>query len=339
MIDVTTYGADKTGTYDSTTAIQTAMNHLPLRSGVLYFPSGIYLVTNQLNLSGRADVTIQGAGATLMLGQNPAPSIKGEKQVLQASNCDTLHIYGLQFRDMTRTAQYTGINIKNCTDVVLQHVSANGFLWTGISVYSAVPGGSDVVLVDGCKASNNRFGISVNSHHTRITNCFVAGPHLGESEGYYDGILVLKGSQGTVVANNTIVEVGAAGIYTQACRDLTVVGNTVTGCLARGIELDGDPSTNGGDMLRVVGASIVANVVTDCRGDINLVHASQVVVTGNRVANNDPASDCTGIAANIGVSDVLITGNHVRQAHPDRPAIWVHEGATGVTVTNNVESY
>jgi Pectate lyase superfamily protein len=52
-INVTTYGADPTGSSDSTTAIRQAIDAVPASGGVVYFPAGNYLVTSTLTAVGQ----------------------------------------------------------------------------------------------------------------------------------------------------------------------------------------------------------------------------------------------------------------------------------------------
>jgi Pectate lyase superfamily protein len=72
VVDVTdpTYGADPTGTTDSTTAINSAVAALPSQGGVVYFPAGTYKISSPIvigngggsALSTRYGVTLLGQG-------------------------------------------------------------------------------------------------------------------------------------------------------------------------------------------------------------------------------------------------------------------------------------
>jgi hypothetical protein len=58
---VTMFGADPTGTADSTTAIQTAIGALPAHGGVIYFPAGVYSCSGALTVD-QSYVTLMGDG-------------------------------------------------------------------------------------------------------------------------------------------------------------------------------------------------------------------------------------------------------------------------------------
>lgn len=337
-VDVVMWGADPTGVSDSTAAIQAAVNTLPASHGRLVFPAGRYRVSGEVILAGRTDVAVDGAGATLELAA-ATPSPAGAKSVFHVTGCHRFRVAGLSIFDTDRTQQYNGLRVSTSTGGVISGVRVTDVRWAGLTVYDPAAGGSRDIAVTDCAAVGTRFGISVNGHDVRIVGCHVAmyWPSTGEAgdggqwtpdSDYWDGILVLSGSDRTVVSANTVTECGQSGIYTQDCSNLTVSGNTVTGCVLRGIEVDGAAGV-------AIGVSIVGNVVTDCGGNINLVRARQVTVTGNRVANNDPGRQVSGIAANIGASDVLIAANHVFQAHPTMPAVWVAADATKVMAAFN----
>lgn len=69
--DVTSYGADKTGTTDSTVAIQNTLNKIKTKSGgVAYFPNGTYLVNGTLEVFPKT--TLKGQSRTGVLLKDSA---------------------------------------------------------------------------------------------------------------------------------------------------------------------------------------------------------------------------------------------------------------------------
>lgn len=54
------YGATGNGTTDDRAAIQAAIDALPVRGGTVYFPAGVYLIKDSLNINDRAYVTFLG---------------------------------------------------------------------------------------------------------------------------------------------------------------------------------------------------------------------------------------------------------------------------------------
>lgn len=60
-IDVVAYGADPSGVNDSTSAIQAALNAVPVGGGTVYFPAGSYIISSTLQVSISGTV-LQGIG-------------------------------------------------------------------------------------------------------------------------------------------------------------------------------------------------------------------------------------------------------------------------------------
>jgi parallel beta-helix repeat protein len=260
--------------------------------------------------------------------------------VLRLSDCHRFRVLGLSIQDTDRAQTYDGILVSRSSAGVIDGVQIRDVKWAGIGVFDATPQTSRDITITNCVVEGTRFGISVNGADIRVTNNHVAmyWPSTAEAAAkggvwsapsdYYDGIMVLQGADRIVVAGNTVIECGQSGIYINACTNLVVTGNMVSGCQLRGIELDGGAGT-------AVGASIVANTVTGCVCQINLVRARDITVVGNRLLNPNPALANTCLGVNVGTTNVVVVGNHLDQSNPNSPAVWVDPGATEVTIAWN----
>ncbi|PWK47246.1 right-handed parallel beta-helix repeat-containing protein [Actinoplanes xinjiangensis] len=365
-VSVLDHGAVGDGVADDTAKIQAALNaanaSVPHRS--VYFPPGrVFRVSEELSLAGYTNATIAGNGATLELA-GAKPTAAHISTVLRLADVREVTVEDLTIRDTDRTQVYNGLLLAKANRCVIRNVRVIDVRYTGISVFDDPPGASDDVLITGCVTEGTRQGISVNGRDIRIIGNHVAmdwwstdeaerGPWQDSSD-YYDGINVLAGSDRTVVSGNTVTDCGQSGIYTQSLKNLVVADNTITGCVLRGIEIDGQrkhlekPSDNvpEAQKLRAHGVTITGNTLMDNLGNINILYALDVTITGNRV-HNKRKSTC--IAVNQGSHHVVVVGNHCRQDDPDRAAIWVKPvetvngtvvpGATEVTVAwNNVEA-
>lgn len=328
-ISVLDHGAVGDGVTDDTTAIRAAFRAAIAGATPVYFPPRAYRVSDELLVLGLTDAVISGHGATLVLA-GAARAVEGDKSVLHLRSCQRVTVLGLSIRDTERTQQYNGVRISRSTGVTLDGLEVYDIVWNGLGVYDD-PKTNDsptsVVEITNCTVQGSKFGISSNGDDVRISDNHVATTGL-------DGIMVLSGSDRVVVANNTMTDCGAAGVYTQACTNLVVSGNTVRGSRERGIELDG--GRGGADPNGVArSAAIIGNVVVDCFGQINLVQARDVTVVGNRVESSNPAVGSSCISINLGTDRVMVTGNQAVQAHATFPAIFVHERAVDVTVAWN----
>jgi parallel beta-helix repeat protein len=338
-ISVADHGAVGDGSTDDTAAIQATLDQAAAGtpSVSVYFPPGrTYRVTRGLFATGLSDSVVSGYGATLALTGAVPGDPGGGSSVLTATDCHRLQIVGLSVRDTDRTQIYCGVVLRRCTDAAIREVNIRDVMWTGMGVFDSTPGASTNIALTDCVVEGTRFGISSNGTDVRISDNHVAmyWPAKADASQYFDGIMVLSGADRTVVANNTVTECGAAGIYTQDCTNLVVTGNTVAGCKLRGIEVDGsrggsNPST------AAVGVAITGNAVSGCKGQINLVQARDVTVVGNRTANPNPALDTSCIAVNVGSGKVVVAGNHADQSHPTHSAVYVDPGATDVTIAWN----
>lgn len=326
-VNVLDHGADPTGSTYSTIAIQESIDMLGPSNCVLTIPPGRYLVNAMMTILNRDNVVINARGATLDL-RNEAPGDPGKFAVLNIHTCTRFLLDGLTVK-MDGQQAYSGVNVANSTNGLVRGVTVtgapNGYTrgWVGITVFDPVPRTSKNISITECTVTGVRFGISVNGLAIRITNCHVEMPKLSIDEGYYDGIMVLKQADQIIVSNCTVMNCGAAGIWTEPCTNLIVTGNVVSGTLGRGIE------------VAAKGAVITGNVVRDCLGNINLLECRDIIVTGNRVENSVPSYPATCLAINTGSSYVHAVGNYLRQANTTYAAIWVWPGATGITLGPN----
>ncbi len=105
---VTDYGADPTGTNDSTTAIQNAINAVPQPpwpqplGAIIYFPRGQYKVNGRLNLTNKRSITFQGEGRPLFVGIGyQASSIvfnaSGKEALVDCRGCQSACFDGMGF--------------------------------------------------------------------------------------------------------------------------------------------------------------------------------------------------------------------------------------------------
>lgn len=327
-VNVLDHGADPTGSTDSTIAIRESIDALDSVDCVLTIPPGQYLVNAMLTILNRDNVVINARGATLDLRDAVPGNDQGEFAALNVHTCNGFLLDGLTV-EMDGSQTYSGVNVANSTNGRVRGVTVTGAPdgatrgWVGITVYDPVPRTSKNISITECTVTGVRFGISVNGQQIRITNCHVEMPGLPIEQGYYDGIMVIDQADQIIISNCTVINCGAAGIWTQPCTNLVVTGNVVTGTLGRGIE------------VAARGATIIGNVVQDCYGNINLLESRDVTVTGNRVENSVATYPATCLAINTGSTYILAVGNYFRQANPTHAAIWAWPGATGITLGPN----
>lgn len=333
----------------------------------MLFPAGhTYRTSDQLNARNLTDVVISGYGATVALvggKENPADPLKDPYALLLLQNCVRVKLVGLTLHDTTRTYRQNGVRIMKSTGLVVDSVRVQSVRFNGIGVFDAVPRTSDDILITNCTTEDTRFGISTNGRDVRIVNNHVAMDwtsteeavlykhvhpgHKSDSD-YFDGICVWAGADRTVIAGNTLTEIGQSAIWTEAVTHIVIANNTIISPQLHGIEIDGTADVDKSPHRRAVNISITGNVVANSvNGAINLLATTDATISGNTILQTNTTANSTGIAINSNSHKVTVTGNHIRQANPGKAGIFVKDNtleepnarATDVTVAwNNVEA-
>ncbi|MDQ0365287.1 right-handed parallel beta-helix repeat-containing protein [Catenuloplanes indicus] len=369
-ISVLDHGAAGDGTTDDTAAIQAALNAAATSSKSVVFPAGrTYKITDQLSARNLTDVVISGYGATVALvggRRAPDPAEKDPYALLLLENCTRVKLVGLTLHDTTRTYRQNGVRIIKGTGLVIDSVRVQSMRYNGIAVFDATPRTSDDILITNCTTEDTRFGISTNGRDVRIVNNHVAmdytsteeykrlGAHPGPTKpyesDYFDGICVWAGGTRTVIAGNTLAEIGQSAIWTQAVTHVTIANNTIFAPHLHGIEIDGTAEASKSPVGRTMGISITGNtIVNSVKGALTLLSTTDATIAGNSVINTVANAEATCIAINSRSHKVTVTGNVVRQANPKLPAIFVKDNtdaageadarSTDVTVAwNTVEA-
>lgn len=227
-VNVLDFGADKTGATDSTAAIQNAVN----ASSAVYFPTGIYLISDVISLNANnylfGDGTIKRADAGFMFA---------------AESVDDITVKELTFDgDVDSWA----LNFKSCSNIIVSECRCiNIMLVQTTSVNGAYASVTDADLCDGVIISNNT-GLAIDTPAAQsqsfirilyTKNFTVTG---NECKGYRDFVLMWGGDGNTNQAygnarkcyNGSVTgntgDLLAAGIWGSMCQDVAVIGNTLS---------------------------------------------------------------------------------------------------------------
>lgn len=150
-VNVLDYGADSTGSADSTTAISSAV----ATGSPIYFPAGTYKITSEISLNSNQVIYGDGQGVSTLLfykASNPASS----EFMLAARNKNDIIIRDLTIKSnayddgLFNVGTYTagppkkyadgtngninGILISTCSDVIIKDCEVTGFNYHGIRV-------------------------------------------------------------------------------------------------------------------------------------------------------------------------------------------------------------
>ena len=259
IANVKLFGASGDGTGDDTSAIRLARESLLLtgsdRSGVLYFPQGIYrldpstleggaaILLERNSITGDPEITLQGDGngATIL---QCIPNVP----VFRICGSQTDFVRRLHFRDFTiyggRTAilgeswgysSVSGMELRNTSSYAMEIRNANGS-------YS-----------DSCTFDS--FALDIHHNliiHTLSHGIFLNGASLWTTlhhntfgEDIRGFSVMLQSCRGVTVDHNRIIStagsVGRSGIELQGVgKGCAIIGNQIDGLAEHGIEITGE---------------------------------------------------------------------------------------------------
>lgn len=247
-VNVLDYGADPTGSVDSYTAIQNAIN----ASRNVYLPPGVYSISSTLSVT-QSDQTLTGYGATIKNNSNSASVVSLRIGDVLVGTVDRVKIFGLTFDtdntcgDHLRISRSGQTLIQDCT---AQNGGANGFAMVGdcydvtffqcVSLDNAEDGFS-IVNASGSTANNanqitdctsigNRRGIFL--YGINHTNRISGGYHEGNGTATAGEQIFIRGGNGNVI-ENTYVEAQANVNATYGIRVANLAPNTTYNTVIR----------------------------------------------------------------------------------------------------------
>jgi hypothetical protein len=342
FFSVLDFGADNTGTRDSTTSITNAIAAMPASGGALYFPAGTYLVSSAIALNKNGRYFGDGPGMTIISTNSATANIFN----LTATNYITVD--GFQFKaSVTRTggyyidlgsggggwarilnfqmdSPYNGIHV-NGQYALIQ----NGLIYTVISSGIVVSSGQptiDYVFVDGA-GMNTGTGVVINACSSAfITKCNLSFLNIG---------ILLQGSTAPIDAvyiTDTICDQPAQSgvvIWSTAAAgwiDAKVDGVFTSNAISYGLEV-------------VTSGTGFINFVQISKCNLNSGHSLGMLLTGPgtrniQITNNKIFSNTTsGIQIDTNVNGVVVTGNSV--VSNGGYGIFYGTGVTGLVLASN----
>lgn len=322
--NVKDYGAVGSGAVDDTSAIQDAIDDLPVGSSKLYFPAGDYL-TGNLVLDNQSDLTVKGDSAKLLLTGT-------------APGTDNI---GIQSTGTSTNVTIQDLEIEG--DGVLANRHAGVWNNSGVDFTN--------FTVKDCNVHDTIVGIIVNADLTGAIDGFLVDGNtitdiIGTTSGHGYGILHANGSgnpSNGVISNNTLTRCHRHDIYQGKGSYVTISGNTSIDhrlgeapesyplgalVLGRSHHIDFDNNT-------IIGAQDGCFMVM---GE-STIDSHDITVTNNTIT--DPVGSYPSI--NIGyttpsteglTTDILIEGNTLTQDATGQPPITIWSGKR-ITVQNN----
>jgi parallel beta-helix repeat protein len=356
-------------TFNGSTETRTSLNALlaGLADGAVvgFPPGGVAIISANVSIpSGVDNITILGRGATLKLSGSAASAAFVLNLVGSGAKITDLTI------DASSIANSTGIRIngnghtiRGCTftNSVAGGVYVEGAS-TNLSITESVFGQGYGILVkddstaNGIVIANNRFigsthgdaieintpaSASTGAHDITITGNLITGYTDASSQ---TGIGIgVANAHNVAISGNTILNTKLDGIHVEdACKGVTVTGNTIRGAGRSGISINAGAGTTS-----PFGWVISGNLVEECgktggNGGIaceGIVSVRNGTITGNTVVNcGYSAADpyFYGISLGYQSKDIVCSGNYVSGTiGPTASGIGWHDGEC-FTITGNI---
>jgi len=248
------YGADPTGVSNSSTAIQAAIDALPVNGGGVYIPKGKYKITSTINMDNYVSLRGAGQGTCLVPQTGANPMIKvdtksgtriehmnigaplGDLSLLPTATGEAVyltggvggqndnHITDVLFVGMQGTSTYA-LKIENNLEVMVSRCHFYGCHGGGITF----TGNANAGVVRDCLMSNTGLGALSAIFIEQVDGIGVYGTVIEAWAGDY-GINVYGSLHCTIEGNWFEDNIGPA-IHSDTSHNLKIIGNNIQGAV------------------------------------------------------------------------------------------------------------
>ena len=315
IFNVQTYGAVGDGITDDKTAIDSTITAANVSGGVVFFPPGIYKITDIINLNNIHNVVVTGSLATI----NQVTATKHALRIYNGSADVT--ISGLRVTgphtSQAAVGDGSGIIVGNYSsgdsgttkqNILIEKCYVQGFKHAGIMIYGAQSGANNPtnknIIIRNNSIKDCQNGVFV---YKNGTNIIIDGNTIEDA--WYDGIIidaksvsdgeVAKPNQNINITNNTVRGTGtygqAVGILAKGeNKSVAITGNTIldTGLVqteasvnSYGINIQQEASANPGLDYTVTGNTITNMEANSIAFGIYIAECYNITVTGNSISN------------------------------------------------------
>ena len=294
VVSILDFGADSTGVVDCGPAIVAAIASLP-SGGSIFFPSGIYSLTNTSNaVCSTNNINFIGAGAS---------------SIIRATGTFT-----------TTETPLLSISAENCSVKNLSFDNDGASLTT----ISAPTGGTTF------NYKNNVVAITVSKKNCSIESCFITGYQYGITASTTSLLTVNNNNitscgkgfaafyivDGVQFINNICKNVGPTGGVTfPSCKNIIVTSNNIFAAGSTGINPGGSSGA-----FNIINAVITSNIVYAQNAIVCENGGFNITISDNQCYVTELSPNGTGIGVNTNVagsgniSYITITNNIIRAA-------------------------
>jgi parallel beta-helix repeat protein len=329
VVNVKAHGAIGNGVIDDTAAIQAAINTLTSGvGGVVYFPTGTYLITAPITLpvTGEMKIRLQGIGVPGGSGSGGSTLLEGVgfsgTELIKIGDGVTLverwAIDGLTFIGVTGSTRY-GI----AASKTAQFQITNCFFNRCARAISLTTTSQVGLIAHNVVGSTNKVGLYLD----QVTDVRIIGNDLLEGlVGHGTGSHAIHGARigpGMVISGNKISDWEGNGIIASSFGGINTIlisGNHIANCGVNGVFVSEEGATVTGNTFGGMKSGATAAIRTDSDG---------VNVAGNFIDCNE-----LHIGIRIAGSHGTFTGNTIRRANA--VGIDIPDGSNNIIVGNRV---
>jgi parallel beta-helix repeat protein len=296
QFNVLDYGVVGDGVVDDLAAIKTAVLAAASKGGVVFFPAGVYRVSNSIEVKS-PNVTIQGAGRSATVISTTA-----NKPIILGQNAPGLVVRDLQLRgdgDPAKGAQM-GLLWTDVADGLVHNVWVKDIGYDGICLlWGCTRCVVSNNLVTGCKDD----GINIGGHPSVLSEHNVVSGNVVRGSGNV-GIHISLNSQFSSVTGNVVADCGTNGIDTfQSGDQIGMGGNSITGNVCQGNGKYGIYLFNSDDNV------MSGNKIADSGEKSIYVNRSYRSVISNNQCTGSAETASGGVYADTGSQDMIVSGN------------------------------
>ncbi len=307
-------------------AIQNAINDVPSTGGIVYIPQGSWLLSSDIIVRGKNNLTIMGAGKATRLFNTGSARFFFDGGSTSLTALQGLHLTRFQF-DPTQMSVISGTNpvrLRNCVDSRVSGCWFRGHPNNAVSVLLVEGGAKNSVIDNNFVADFGGAQLQCNPLGGTANNALiVANNHLDSSN------MLIIGWNKVLISNNLLtnqllgnsIYLGWSSTGLGTNNGITVVGNVVDCGTGNNATIQGIAQTPGNagfiNDLIIVGnhvRGLIAKIVMDDTNSTGSLTHSRVLIAGNALrASSTGAGNCQiDIRGyNTSVSDVLVAFNRL----------------------------
>jgi parallel beta-helix repeat protein len=324
-VSVKTYGAKGDGVTDDQAAIVKAISALTKAGGgTLVFPSGTYLHSNMLTISG--SIVVSGSGASSILKATNA--YYSALQFLNSNNCGVqgVKIQGYSTSRLSNN-ESAGVLLTNSSNCTITNIKVDGGSSAGILLYNShyvQITSNDVrnTLADGTHAFGGSSQIQMlnNTAYNTGDDSFAAVAYQGDPQ-----------TTNVTISNNVTTNSQARGVSCIGAANCVITNNSIVNPDSHGVVIAYEQGWNTYHPSNAtVSGNLISNVEVDGANPILVDSASTVAVKNNSVSWSRTilVNNSTG---------VTLSGLQVQNMVNDGSSILL-KGSSGLSLTGNVIS-